>query len=571
MLYSKRALYIQYGLAFFSAILLNILFGIHNLHIVLQGDISGPDGWMRLLRIHQGLQHGILVNYVVRDDEGHVLAIEWSRLYDFCIVGLALPLMVFVKQAVAIKLSGLLLTPLLSGFLAVVVMFIGKHFCRHDIIWLSGVIVGTTLAFIKQNGFGTVQYHLFIVFTLALAISAGVALFFNNKTRQTFLATVGGCLGAIAIWSMVENWPFVFAIYACLVWYEVWSKRRIASLAWVVSFFLSMVAFTLIDPPFGGVFVISYDHISVVFVCLAMFLLLGRIGVGLLNSEFKISRTGAMIACPIIAWLFFFPTIILGPWGLAHDADAKIFFAHTMQTMPIHGILNILAYGLPGIWTFLLLIYIALRYRPEIAKMGVLLICAFSTLFATGLAVRFAILTPFAGLFGAISALYLIDKSIDAKGLFKGFLIRLSTLLLVTCGSILLLVISVKMQPPSESSVVSNCAITKAVVDAFDSDFKTGTVLAPINFVPELLYKTQMTAVGSLYQHGIPYFIKAYKDWYFKSPNLQNIKYVAFCNDGSFQSAQDGSIGRILLENKVPAHFFRLDIVGAWYLFKIET
>lgn len=534
--------------------------------------MSGPDGWMRLLRIRQGLQHGSLLNYVMRDDEGHALVIEWSRLYDFVILMFSLPFMLFVKQSVAIKIAGLALSPILSGLLAVVVAFIGKNFCKHSILWMSGVIVGTTVAFIKQNGFGTVQYHLFIVFMLATVVACGFELLIGrtcSQKRKLAIAAIGGVLGSLSILAMVENWPFVFAVYACIVCSDVFRKSKNLSLAWSLSFFLSMCLCLLIDPPFGGILVESYDHLSFVFVFLSLFLVIANLSLRLLQDKDGFLGLFIAIFIPMVVWLFLFIDVMLGPWGLAKDGDSKIFFAHTMQTMPIHGLFNMLSYGLPGILAFLVSARLAYINRYNIAVLCVLSIVSFSALFATGLAMRFAILTPFAGLFGTVAALYLIDLTIDAKGVIRGFLIRLSTLLLAVCGSIILLLISVKTESAKTDAIASDCSVTPSVAQDFDKYFGDNVVLTPINSVPELLYKTNIKTVGSLYQHGIPYFMKSYRDWYFANTKLNDIKYVAFCNDGTFVAAQSGSLGKSLFDGDVPKYLDSLKVVGGWHLFKV--
>lgn len=537
---------------------------------MMNGNVVDPDSWMRLLRIRQGLNHhGWLVNYVMRDDDGSPLVVEWSRLYDAIIVIVALPLMIFVKQGVAIMVAGLILTPILSGATAVVVAFIARLFCRHNVLWLSGIFVGTAIAFIKQNGLGTVQYHMFIVFSLAMAIACGFELLLGQKDRNSHVvAVIGGVLGAFSIWAMVESWAFVFAIYACLVCYDVFHKKSNISLLWSAALFASVTLFTYIDPPYDGFLSVSYDHISVIFVCLSALLFVARALCQLLPLERVYLKLVVAIFAPIAIWLLIFFKVVLGPWEFMGDSGAKLFFAYTAQTAPIHEVWKMLSYGFPGLIAFSLSAYMAYRNRRNLMILSIMSIIAFSSLFAVGLAMRFQILTPFAALFGSIAALYLIDKSIDVQGVLVGFLSRFFAIFLVICGSFIIYTVGVVSEPHTKS-VVESCDITPQVVREFNQKFGDNLVLTPIVSVPELLYKTHITTVGSLYQHGIPYFVQAYNDWYLTNGDFTNIKYVAFCKDASFVRARSGSLGKDLVDNNVPKYLKRIGEVGSWQLFKV--
>jgi len=565
---------------------IDIGFGWRHFSSIMDGYLSDPDSYMRLLRIRQGIDHGTLLNYVMRDDSGHPLIIEWSRLYDAVILFLASPLTVFMPVMTAVKTAGILATPLWSGLTAVAIAYGVQPFCKNkSALVFAGICIGLMPGIFRINAFGTIQYHMFLacVMTWAIAFAGRVIYNQNNNEDVTIMSLASGLVGGLAIWAMPETWPFILCSYAALVWLDEPTKKSLIPLKWTTGFLIATSIGAIIDPP--SVF-IEYDRISIVYVWLSLLLFMGAFLRSLIVPVFHnfieklVLFVIPMIFCLI--WFVVWPNIIKGPWGLTTPQDFKLFFGSAVETLPPSNFWMGLSLAGPGIWAAIYCLWLVVQAakKHNWNTMGAASIGWIACLFAAGLTLRFQLFSAFSSIAGAAIIPLLISYGIDKGDNLKGALTRISYGLLGVVPFLALFPMAAQghAHKAKIDFPIKQCRLTKGAAHLIDIAGRS-IVLAPIDRVPAILYNTETTGVGSIYQHGISHYVEAVKAWQSKSMTgavpesviKTKAKYIAFCADVPPPGATPKTLWANLAHGKVPTWLTEVGTSGNWSLYRIKN
>lgn len=548
-----------------------MLIGVHEFGLVLHGGLIDPDSYMRLLRIEQGLSHGHLVNIVQRDDSGTPLVIEWSRLFDAALVVLAAPFAPWLGWHRALFIGGVASGPLSAGLLGAGLAFASAPFSEPRFLWVAPVI-GLLLPGIRgYAGFGIIHYH--IIMLAAVALAAGFALRARNGDRTMALAA--GVAGGFAIWIMPETMPFVLFAWIGLGWR--WLHRQIgAAMVWLGAGFAGVLMLgTAVDPPHGGFLTAEIDRISIVYVVLGVTVLAVTALLAWLD-RLKLTRgqrnsagiAGALAAFG--AWLAQYPSVALGPYGLMTPGEMHLFFGAMMETQPVHNFSGACLLLGPGVFALIYCLHRAWHARHQPQSAGVFLIAAAASLFGTALTARFVIFQQFpAGLAAALLPVALTEasKRLRARPI-RAATARIGmifTCLIVPYGP----AVAIAAAHPAKPSKPAACAMDH--IAALLAPASGQIVLTRVGDVPELLYRTKIIAVGSLYQHGIAGYLRARAAW--RSPAephpsqaflATRARFVLFCPAAHryalVAGAPKNSLWNALTEHRAPIW---LDQIGA--------
>jgi hypothetical protein len=503
-----------YFLIFCFAAGLELLTGAQNFSLVLHGGLIDPDSYMRLLRIEQGLRHGGLTNIVQRDDSGVPLIVEWSRLFDAGLVAMAAPFAPFIGWHRAVLSAGIMSGPVSAGLLGIALAFAAAPFSEHRFVWTAPVS-GMLLPGIHGYAlFGIVHYH--VVMLAAAVFTAGLAIRAGDGSRR--MALTAGVCGGIAIWIMPETMPFVLLAFAGLGWRWLFHPFG-DGMAWLGTGFASMLLLgTCIDPPQGGVFIPEIDRISIVYGALGVMVLAVTLWLAALDRSkptpcrrAAFGMMGALAA--FIFWLMQYPLVALGPYGLMSTRQMHLFFGMMTETQPVQGVGEAflllapagfaLIYGLHRMW----------RARCDKEAWGYWLIVSMATLLSLALTARFVIFQQFpAGCAAALLPVVLTDAS-------RHFILRP----IRAAGARIGLIVSFLIVPYAPAAAIAAVHTEKTLSNPFSCAMRhVAPLLAPAagkivltraGEVPELLYRTRIIAVGSLYQHGIPGYLRARAAW----------------------------------------------------------
>lgn len=551
----------SYLVFFLIAAGLNIVLGSHAWPGVLAGSLNDPDSYMRLLRIEQGIHAGHLVVTVARDDSGAGVYVEWSRLLDILLWLMAAPFALFLGWHKALYVAGVLLGPLGVGFLGVVLAWAAEPFAARRYLWAAAVAAGMLPGFTTTAVPGVVGYHILLLAMIALTAGC-VARAWRDDRWMGFLA---GLSGGFALWLTPETMPFVLASYVVLLlrWWQV--PNAVVLLATASGFFDVLGLGLFVDPPGGGYGVPEVDRLSYVYVALGLLLLGGTALLMRFQGRFGRWRGSAglvLLAALMLGWIAAFPRVAMGPYGVLPPDQAKAFFGAMSELRPVRGA-ALVVFLLPGLCAVAYALWRGLApQRVDFEAMA-----ASSML---GAPQRHRVLWFYVALCGVV-ALALGAKFI----LFVGFPTLLGAALLPVAMSELSA--SLAERPLLASAARSACALLVLLVPLLTAmampappaaaavpgrsypscelrriapllDPAAGqVVLAQVEDVPELLYRSKVLTVGSLYQHGVPAYLRARAAWRIVPgadvpPELRQAKvgWVLFCpRPGRYILVQD--------------------------------
>jgi hypothetical protein len=510
---------------------LNILAGWTAWPDVLAGSLNDPDSYMRLERILQGIAQGHLVNVVARDDSGAGVMVEWSRLLDALLWAMALPFAGLLGWRQALFGAGVALGPLGAGALGVALAFAAKPFSRAKFLWLAPVAAALLPGLHCFAIPGVVHYHILLLALIALTAGL-VARGWNGGTGWGFLA---GLAGGFAIWLTPETMPFVLMAYTALVFR--WVEKPIGSaLAAAAAGCFDVLGFGLaIDPPEGGYGVAEIDRLSLVYVVMALLLLAGALALWRLeqwpNPSWRRLSGLALMAALFAAWVAAFPAVVMGPYGIMDAADRQRFFGAIMELRPVLGLDNLVAFLLPGALAVLYLGWHAIQGRAPQWVWWYLTLCAAVALV---LGQRFVLFVEFsAGLAAGLIPVILTYVSLRLKGKpLAAMASRLGLVFLLLVAPELATLAATKPSPAGQK--YPSCSLRN--IGGMLAPYAGEVMLSDVSDAPELLYRSKILTVGSLYQHGVPGFLRARDAWRSAAgaslpPALtaSGARYVLFC------------------------------------------
>ena len=512
-----------YPLLFLLAAGLNMLLGLHQWHYVLAGNLQDPDSYMRLLRIEQGVRAGHFVTNVAGDQSGAGVMVEWSRLLDIIIWLLAAPLVPFLGWHKALFATGVALGPLGVGALGVSLGWAVEPVSLRRHLWATAAAAAILPALASIALPGVVHYH--VALLALIALTAGCVL--RAARENTWFGFLAGLSGGFAIWMTPETMPFVLMAYAALA--LRWLKARNATtlLATAAGCFDVLGIGLFVDPPFGGYGVPEIDRLSYVYVTMALVLLASAALLLRVQARSKSWRgpLGLLVmGLPLLGWIIAFPGVVEGPSGLLPPEEAKAFFTDILEQMPPRG-LDLIIFLLPGAWAVL---YAGLRAwqdgKPPLADLAETrllgvpprapLAWAYVALCGTvalALGAGYLLFTSFSAIFAA-ALLPVALSRIETKGGLLAAPKRIALLALVLLGPFLAAQAKGRAAAwPQPGKTYPSCSLHNIAPLLTQSAGQV--VLAPPEDTPELLYRSQIFTVGSLYHHGIAGFMKDRAAW----------------------------------------------------------
>ncbi|HQT65181.1 MAG: hypothetical protein B7Z75_05930 [Acidocella sp. 20-57-95] len=490
----------------------NIILGWHGWPTVFAGSLSDPDSYMRLERILQGVQQGHLTNIVARDDSGAGVMVEWSRLLDALLWAMALPFVPFIGWQHALLLAGDTLSPLGIGLLGVALAFVIEPFVARPFLWATAVAAAVLPGLQTFAAPGVVHYHILL---LAL-IAATMGFVVRACHGERWNGFIAGLCGGLAIWLTPETMPFILLAFAVLLLQWCFTKNGDVVTACAVGF-ADMLAFGLaLDPPEGGYAVVEIDRISIVYVILALALVLGSLCLWRIDHR-TTTKSGrplgvVIMAAFLIAWVVAFPTVAMGPYGLMNASDYQRFFGVMLELQPLHGPHDYLQFVFPGALVLFYSLFRCVQARSLQARLLWLYLSGILIL-SLVLAAKFILFVGFpAEITAALVGVMLSDVSVRFRAApMRAMLARLGCITSILVIPLLPIVPAIAQAPISPALPAPSCDLRH--IDHLLAPIGGAVTLATADATPELLFRTKITTVGSLYQHGVSGFLRLRDAW----------------------------------------------------------
>jgi hypothetical protein len=500
---------------FFAAVACDLLMGWRSWAAVASGALFDPDSYVRLIRIRDGLAHGGFGYMLPGDAAGAGTEIYWSHLLDLVILLLAAPLRLFLDSAAALHWAGVATGPLSVGLLAASVTWAVRPLAATGWRWTAPLMTVLAPGVIGYGALGVIHYHVPMAAIDVLTVGcAGRAAVGDGRA-----AALAGLCAAFGIWLSPESVPFALMAFAALV--LAWAARPSDARVTVAParFGLAMLGVTACalatDPPMRGIFAVEFDRISIAYLALAV--LIAATGAGLAGLDRIDWRTRRRTLAGLLvsaaaggAWLALFPAVLSGTGALMSPEQARAFFDSIVEMAPITDVSIMFLYLFAPALAVVFMAFSALRSRSLLRAYAAL--CALVLVLLGREHVRFAI-------YAQVMAAMTLPVALTEFGTALARRPPLAAALARVGGFALFLLVPLV---PAELGWTADTALARAAApdscslrDAIPllAPYAGEVVLTSPNDVPELLYRTRVRTVGSLYHRGIAGFMRLRAAW----------------------------------------------------------
>jgi hypothetical protein len=496
-------------LCFVLGFLQDILISASQSSDLLGGALPDPDSYMRLVRLHDMLAAHAPLQGVARDASGAGTVLAWSHLLDSILLLLAVPLGWFMDPAEALRWAGIILGPLGVGLLCAAIAWAAAPLTDRAWRWTTPIVAVTYWPIVDYGMPGVIHHHILLAVTATMTLGWAVRGV-GGRAKSGWLA---GVWGAIGLWFSPETMPFTLMAFGALglAWMTEAPERDLgrAVCAMGTALLLLTALIVAVDPPNGGAWVAQIDRVSIVYVWMG--LACGGIGwaawaldrSGLADGRRRIAG-GGLAALLLGAWLFRYPSLLLGPAGLLTREQAQAFFGAIVEMEPADTLPSFLSTVAPGLLGALVVVAMAIERRTVLWCYAVL--CSLFVL-AIGVShVRF-------GTYGAVLGAGALPVALSELRRLGPMRPRVQWPLRIGLAAVFLLVPFFGLWADNEADDDDSnvCAVQAAV--PLLAAFAGRVVLANVDDTPEILYRTRVLTVGSLYHSDIAAYMRLRAAW----------------------------------------------------------
>jgi hypothetical protein len=534
-------------------LLLDLAFGLRNLPALRQGKLLDPDSYMRLVRLRDMFAAGHPLEVVARDASGAGFVLHWSHFIDLLLCVIAAPLAIFLPWQQAILVAADAMGPLQVVALAVAVAWAASPFADRGLLWVAPVLAVLPPATISYALPGVAHHHV-----LALTIVVVVA----GLTVRALMPAEGRTGWKIGLWSGLGIWltpeitPLIFAAFALL--YVGWlTAAQARSLAVELrdaglAFLVAVAGLLAADPPAGGYLAADMDRISLLFlgvagVAAAVGSCLPSIGHRWPGFTAKLLASGFLGSAAVGIWLLSFHDTLFGPRVLADLPALDAMHEVIIEMQPVTTIGAALAYLFTSVAGVIILTLYVVRVRSAVLVFGWVL--SLVLLFEAQQHVRFSC---YPATLGAVMLTILLSRLNQPSLAWPEAAKAALRLVAFAAFAVPPMLGNMLLQAPT-AGLGPSCDVSRLAPMLAPFDGKV--VLTDVDVVPELLYRTGIDTVGSLYLRNAANFVRL-RDLWRASPSpaeppgfvAARIDGILFCKHGSSARLVAGRGGDTLFD-----------------------
>lgn len=490
-------------LCFGLALLVDLVVGGRMLPGVLAGGLVNPDSYMRLVRLDEILTSQQVIDSVMRDGSGRGTQLHWSHLIESLLVLLALPLRLFLPWKEAVHAAGAAFGPLSMGAMGVALAWAAAPLAGRRFLWLAAVLGGLAQPLAAYAIPGVVHHHLALALVAVMLAGWGHrALGAWPRERRPGAGLALGAWAGLGLWFTAEAVPFVLLAFgfAWLGWLVAREPARLVQAAVIRAAAFGFGAVVLgafaADPPVdGGRWFVAFDRISVVYVVLVgcttvAALLTVPLQVLRLRPAAQFMAGGVAGAGALGVWFAVYPQLFRGAAGLVAPEEYAAMLGSIAEMQPLQGISDLLAFLLTGLIGVVAVVVLVWRSGSVVgwaaAAAAVLMVVAgFGHLR----------LTAYPAALGAAMlpvALTQVSTLLARRSETVAALARVGLLAVAVLVPLMGVVAGGSVAAPRGA-----CNLAAAAV--LLRGHAGRVVLSDVDDTPELLYRTQVRTVGSLY------------------------------------------------------------------------
>jgi hypothetical protein len=505
-------------LVLLAVVVADLAFGWRQIGQVWRGELSDPDSYMLLVRMREALSQGHWFGGMVsRDASGHGVVLYWSHLFDAMILLLYAPLRLVLPLDGALYWAGAAMAPLSMGLLGIIVMWAPAPLALPQWRWAG--LLFTIIAESAWDGygnFGYVTHHVLLIATVAATIG------FSGRAAvgDTTAGLGAGTAAALGIWLSPETVPFcLLALGAIGVGWAAALDRTGTAMAACGSALAVLVGLGFaLDPPYDGYGVIELDRLSIVFVLLAVILCASAWC--LRGAQHWLKTASSRMLALLLAvggsaatWLTLFPELLRGLGGIVTKSQGAAFFSHIEEMQPVATLGGVSLHLLdPALATLAAAVFAAkARGTPGSRRaMALWTYCSVCGVAVIAIGVWHVRFTGYAKLGAALMLPIILSRIAPSKPLLRPLVLAVF-LLLPPLPYQLGLLSPTEAERVHERKTSTLCSV-RLLAPALSS-YAGKVVLANVNDTPELLWRSPVLTVGSLYHSGIEAFMRLRAAW----------------------------------------------------------
>lgn len=528
------------------AVSLDLAFSVPHLHQLRAGQLINPDSYMRLDRLRETMAAGMPVDVIRRGASGAGFVLHWSHLLDSLLFVLAEPFQLVLGRDHGLFAAALLSGPLEMAAIGLAVAWAAAPFASRTVLWMAPVLAALAPTITGYALPGVVHHHVLAVVTTVMVGGwvARVIASAGDGLDEAAGARAGWAIGAwtgVGVWLTPETMPLSAAGFGALylAWLTCPATRGLAATlrAAGIAFLVTTAAALAIDPPHGGYGAMEIDRVSVAFLGVAI--VAAAAGVAIAGIDRRVRGRGPRLltsgAVGLLAtgiWLAVFYNALFGPQALLDTAAVRVMDAGINEMQPVTTIGAALQYLFTGGAAAVILVGLTIARRS--ARLGYAAICAVALVIIAQQHVRFASYPATLGAVMLPIALTLLDRRSLAWPELAKSAIRVAAILLFVllppAGDLPLIMNPARASEPPQHS----CSVTHLA--GMLAPYAGQVVLTDPGDVPELLYRTRIDTVGSLYLRNAAGFMRLRAAWRSgpsadvpRAISRARIRYVLFC------------------------------------------
>ncbi len=331
--------YIIIAIAFF--LIIHIVFYAIKLNVsVSSGELVDTDNYMRLVRVEQLAETGDWYDSTIkRNNYPFGDTLHWTRPLDVMLLLGAGPLMPWLGLKKALLYWGIVIGPILGVLSMLALFWATKPILAQQAQRLLLIIFIAQPLLFQALIFGRPDHHSLLALLFILLIGCLIRMLASIDFKK--YSILAGLIAATATWVSVEAIFSIIMVFAALIILWIINKDDYALMLRLFS--LSLLGFTslflLFERPLSTAFTaIEYDKLSVVYVFVYLTAAVFSLGLSIIKYEHWRIRTvsAVTLASPAILAIYLaYPVFFHGPMAEVNPAIVPIWLSKVSEVKPL--------------------------------------------------------------------------------------------------------------------------------------------------------------------------------------------------------------------------------------------
>lgn len=475
-------------------------------------ELIDTDTYMRLVRVEQLVETGDWYDSTIyRNNYPYGDTLHWTRPLDVLLIAGSAPLIPWLGLKEALLKFGIVFSPIIGIFSLLALIWATKPVMHRKTRNLLLIIFIAQPLLFQIFMFGRPDHHSLLVLLFILLI--GSLTHMLTQTNWQKYSILAGFFTAISTWISTEAIFSVIMVYLALVFLWVFNKEKYMLMLRKFGFFLLVFTslFLLIERPLASFFsAVEYDKISIVYVFVYFTGAIYSLCLSRINSENTKTRLmwaiSLLIPAAAAIWLVY-PLFFHGPMALVNPAIVPIWLNKVSEVQPLHlsGYYFLVTYlGSAG----LVLIYnIYLWKKKKYKQISKPLLFNFIGFIFFSALTFYQVRMAYCGLvLISIVLAFMLNDVIAWITQFPSRLLpfwRSGVIFLFILGFPSLgMALSISLEEESKNEAPSLPALCQYLNDYNHTEPDVETVLAPIGYGPQILYRTDYNIISAPYHRN---------------------------------------------------------------------